>query len=1718
MAKWWNEDMADASQVLYGDQALALQVATMPDAVLQGPQLLDPEKIETLQNVARVEKGGFMEKMKGLFGIVSGGVDKTMSDVPGWGVAKAVSEKVGQAVWWPIDKLASGAYWLYSEAVSQPLSTYILQSGKAMVEGDPSVFFSGDEWSEAYGKAEHISPGQAAANVGAAIGSTRGWEGPVAALGFGSDLDPDVERWAEQKLYDNEYWRDKAGWGYTVGTGATDAIITIAGDPLYPVIAGTAKAVKSTRHIQVGTGAGKATPEEAVQSRNVNDFFDWAEGKSAAEIAAHPIWGKGRRKDLRAEQWGQVLSTTNRESMPLALRFAMGDNEAMKLIGIRARDMGTQIGRMSDNRIFLDSVKFDRDMLGHFIREEQLMRVSPNSSAPGGVARSDPYLNGQLVEPPYPRPINPGPRQSGWDATYGHLARESNYYRTAAGEVLKSRNATPLTMFGNVAVTDSDILRANQWKDAKLAEIDEQIRHLKTTDNTYKSMLGNSFGKSIEEFEAGSNNMFGTLKQLYRQGILPGVGSAKQGDKAVAKLGSGRGNVPEGGLATRVLRNGFYRTPVRFVQAFGEKLPAGFVNHSDPNAGQEVMNLLKQVRGMSPETRIALADEYIRQPDKVSRANALKNIHGAIIHHYGQAKGLDPAVIAEINAMTQDGVAATMMKLTGTKMTSEKFTSVAGDELQQAVGSNVDLYEDGEALIMMPHAKTQLSQGDVLLPVREFERFIDRHAGQLQAFKQGVGTAKDIAVGASDGLSKVWKASTLLRPGYTVRTVSEEAAAAAVKFGVLTQMMGSSKGGWNFLRNRGQEVMAFIGKDSYVPTTGKGAGSTFARVKIEDPAVKAIAEQHGLKTERIRVSDAWPLVESRIEAERKAITDLEKTIKKYDAKGWDSSRYHNMLDDHKNTLDEFSEYATEILRTAKDSQGRRLDDLGFEYKGVTVSGPFSGEWVNPLTRDQVSSQHALSYLFARAESIDMSRMIKTGSWVDVTPNMPNYMESWMRAVNLQMRQDDLYRLVAQDDTLKTARDWLKTPEGKNHISELGKWADEPEALLNVVKLTLDKYVPRGTGLQSKIAANEEIFEHELRAAINKDDFPTVHGEELAATTPRFSRESANHKLDQIISEGYRLLGSTPSDLLVRHPVFNQAYSARMREAIDSHQSYRRSIGGDESITPVELNKMYEKATTLAKNDIRQVVYDPQRTTATEALRFIYPFLSAHSDSLQRWAGLVAEKPTTLTGISKIYNAPVAANLVTDGEGNFVGQDGYAEVKDTEGKVIERKFVPIEDRVITFRSPSNVINMNTTGNIKGGTPIKIQAINTILPGDPWFNPGVGPFVQAPASVIAKKAPQIGDFLQWSKVLPYGPNDSVIDAFAPKYMRQAYLAFTKDDPNNEKFQQIWLDVYNMHYAQNYKSGKPVDFKAVDKEAREFMNLKVLEAWASPYQTQGTPITGTPYQFFVDQYKKLRETDPKNADAIFLATYGEQYFPFTASLSKSLGVAPTIAAMTKAEEYADLIAQDPDMASFIVGDTYNGGAFSASVYRQQMQTQVGGKPYREKTSALDAIRDNQVQLGWNAYLKYKGLLDSSLLQNGFKSYDSPGAEGYAQMRDELIANISAQYPQWQKERGEINTQKLSNRITFFEKAVQDKRLQSDPLRFDLAGLDMYLQGRRAFKAQLAARGGNELSFDSNDNPIGPNADLAYQWRMFQTSVVAGNIQFQDVFNRYLENDNLQ
>lgn len=1829
MGRWWDTEMASTSQALYADPSVALDVATVPDGAFSQPT----------QDEYEQQQESVQEKRSGLLGWIAGIGDKAddVANTVSGGVWDAVQDNVlkpvGKAVWYPVDKLASGAHWLYSNAVSQPLSTLILASASADL-ADKSLF-SGSTWANAYEEAETTSPGQAFENYANTSKAQGGVFGTIADASYGVRLasgDPfalagifkddsvtaaekdAINRNTERFLYDNDFWRNKQGWNYTVGTGALDMASNMALDPTTHGLTAVSSVLKGVRTLKFAEEGGQLvrdqggvintakkivgskpqTLEEVSRSKKLEEFYDWtqkpgiggAARKTQAEIAAHPIFDGGfRRGNPARQQLASVFANSAREDMPLIYRYAAGDASAAPELMARGTSTLDDIGRMSENRKLVDSVNFDPAILAYFAeREGAKVAASAVTKLPEDLTEQAAKLHEQ-----------------------------------AAKSVMQSGTRFKINASGMVSKRFAR--EADQWKAGQLSLIDDEITRVGGIGDTLRVALGSNLGKEASEFTTAveSAHLFGSLPEAYRMGTGVFADTSKKvlgdnrltnfrnvgkaADKKFARSVADRPGV----FSTESLRKGFYRTPIRILQSFGDRTPVGRINHNDADAGDRLLDMLKQVPKLGPEARARMLDDYLTAGDKVAKSRKLEQINTIVLNHMAQnVHGLNAETAGILNGMIKVGIDSTvnqlMKKTAGSTRygTAQRFSTAT----REGEKKTVDMVEDGVGWSASPLASTQLSQTDSLLPIREINRVLSRNSGGLQKLHQFGGKGVDIVRAFADNFNTIWKASTLLRPAYTVRMVSEEMAAAAVKFGFFSHLVGGgSKGATNWVLNRGQYLKAEFGLGSYAPSTGAGVDSKLSVVRIGDEEIEAIAasrkadladelaaaqalpknpvrvgelkaqlkgskgkrrkeikaelkkyydqsqvdrltaEHAAVGTKRIRVAKSLPVIDARIQMERELLagveSDLAKFTKQVEAqrtkmaeKGSTPKRETRLAElrsrvagiqdqvlDHRAVIDEFTQYSNYVLQKAVESTGRRVGTGEFIYRGIKVPQAFSKEWDNPILRAQLDDEGdaAAASLISRAEAVDRERLIKSGNWVSVEPKDPNHMDSWLRAINLQFGQDEGFRLAMSDSTGQALRAWLKTPQGKQHMAEVGSAAKDPERFADSIILTIDKYLPESSGLRQKLLDGKQITKADLAGKISAKDYPVVHGEEILEKTSLWGKTTPGHIIDTAVRKGFKRLGQIPQSVMSRNPVYIKFQEGRMKELLDNELRVRQAQGKEGAITKDELEALMHKSDKLARKDMSQIVYDPMRTTASEALRFMTPFFSAHADGLTRWSGLIAEKPQYLGRIAQIYNAPVAAGMITDTQGNAVGADGYVDVRDpSTGEFVERKFVPIQDRVFQLRAP-------WADKTKGSYPIKIQSMNTILPGDPWWNPGSGPLVQIAGSQIAKASPQTGDFLQWAKILPYGPSGSVTEAVTPKYMRALWDAYKGDDPDNEEYQKAYLAIWNKKQMEFMENGTKFSTKDIENEAKQFLYLNVLEAWGSPAQSSNTPLTGTPYQFFVDQLAQLKKIDPENAYDKFLAKYGTDYAGFTASLTKSMGIAATISADRQAEKYRDEIAADPDMAAFWVGDVYNGGPFSSAVYNKQFDQNFGAEKARERIPAEHAIENNQINAGWDDYKKAKLYLDSLLYRNGFKSYSATGAEQLNQARQQLVAGISAKYPSWGEAFNETDRGLVPKRIDSFTKAVQDEKLSSDPMRTDIPVLRQYLIGRQQFKAALAERGLSQLSYV--DNPItgareatGNAADIGQAWEQFRAGLANSSVAFNELMNRYLSNDDLQ
>jgi len=295
-------------------------------------------------------------------------------------------------------------------------------------------------------------------------------------------------------------------------------------------------------------------------------------------------------------------------------------------------------------------------------------------------------------------------------------------------------------------------------------------------------------------------------------------------------------------------------------------------------------------------------------------------------------------------------------------------------------------------------------------------------------------------------------------------------------------------------------------------------------------------------------------------------------------------------------------------------------------------------------------------------------------------------------------------------------------------------------------------------------------------------------------------------------------------------------------------------------------------------------------------------------------------------------------------------------------------------------------------------------------------------------------------------------------------------------------------------------------INDKVRKIIALDVVSRVLLPFATQ----TRSPYQFWIDEYQRMREEDPLNASENFYKKYGDDYYYFTTSLSKNYtGIAATIAADKRATELKDLIASNPEYGWFLVGDA-NAGEFSPTVYRKQREQAV--KPgstitFRGAQDPYQAIADTNAERGWIEYNKFMDYVEAERINRGLKSLESRGAEDLKQMKKDFIAALGAEIADWNQVRGQINTRKVMNFLEFAKKATSDPRLSE---RSDMKTVADYLEGRQLVMNLLAQR--KSKNIDNEEN-----TDLKELWSAFTGALIDRDVTFNRIYTRILENDTL-
>lgn len=778
-------------------------------------------------------------------------------------------------------------------------------------------------------------------------------------------------------------------------------------------------------------------------------------------------------------------------------------------------------------------------------------------------------------------------------------------------------------------------------------------------------------------------------------------------------------------------------------------------------------------------------------------------------------------------------------------------------------------------------------------------------------------------------------------------------------------------------------------------------------------------------------------------------------------------------------------------RVPKEQRGLRTIKLGEHEVESAFGAP--GDARN-IYEQMVSSRASFEKMTGLDESQILDKMRSaTGEFRSIGPTEVDYGPAWERAVNLQIGQDAMGRRILSGQSVDEVVDWLRAdPAGMAYASRnkvrarnLRRWVqtnmDEVDDLLPTPTL-------RGLALSKKAKADD--LARELPDASQR---PSVNGEILAQVQ---GRSVISQTLNTVVEKGFRWFGSKPSDILSRNRFFDHMYRAETERLVNLLAEQR---GRGAKFTQADYDDIAHKSREYALGETKDLLYDlAESSELGEMLRQFVPFYSAFVEVTTRWAGLTIENPAFVARMRQVWLAPERAGIVTDENGNRVHEDGTAT------NPFGQRVKAGADHYLTVALPEwarDIPGLRTAGQVK----FNKESFNMALQGAPGF----GPVVQIPVNEIVKGRPELEASLEF--VLPFGTTQEMRDLLLPATAKRAFTKAAGEEDRQYRNALIrrYMDLVVDHNLGK-RPNKPT-YAEAKRDTDAFYNLRIAASYFSP----AAPSFTSPYQLYIDAYRQLKELDPETADAVFLEKYGEDYFPLTQSLSRSMdGVPPTLEGRAARKKYRDLVEKYPELGGLIIG-AEGAGEYARAVYDGQLATKLKpGAPVNQRESwAFETVAGQpNVRLGWIEYRKAMDLIDAERVQRGLPNLQVKAGADLAGLKRQIIEALGQKFPEWYADFGTMDRNAMARRIEGMREIAADRRMSG---RDEIRLLGVYLQGRDAMAAELAAR---KAAGGAATLTAAANQDLAVLWESITGVIVEQNLSFGALYHRWLSNDKIE
>jgi hypothetical protein len=1102
----------------------------------------------------------------------------------------------------------------------------------------------------------------------------------------------------------------------------------------------------------------------------------------------------------------------------------------------------------------------------------------------------------------------------------------------------------------------------------------------------------------------------------------------------------------------------FHRMYQKFSWASGER-PQGIINLNDADSTREVTAVLQRA--------IKLSDGNITTDD------ARRYMTDMLAAQTPEARA---AVVGTIELVT---VRAIANKYGYSYEKAEEFYSEFTRARQTAVSSlqkNNYIIDVDNSIIRVPIFESQTANN---LPMMDFD-LLNRLLKERSAFDKGKGRGLTRSL-ASDSISVLdatqsfFKASVLLRLGYTIRNGVEAQLRIASSVGAMASMRHLGPGMWNLMRNTADAT----GNRSIDLVTRRGKGMKYGEVSSEYN--KVIADLTDVDAKIAKLS-------TRLEqnpGDTQTITDLDLLNQLRDDKITIRDAYSRRLA----SLEE------EVARTGKRRIGSGEIKIRSRYqvndmdgKSYTFDDGF-GDDIADLHRMDASSSSTYTTLVDNQTKSLQGNLVGAG-YGTVKPTDSNYWVEWARAINNDFGNSAVAVKLAKGETPEQVASWLRgTREGARLRKRLKMEPSQADEYVLTVRGLLDRHVVDDE-LKSMLATGENVTPELLRnKAQTLETLPDISGQILKENMELLTQ---NH-IASAVNGAFRLIGSMPEDAWARFPLYLSMYRKSLQDRVTGFEGVKQGV-----LTPAEQNVLRKLAHADALEFVRKTLFTIDRKSNLASIglvRLSMPFFPAVENSVKTWAKLAANKPQIINRANLIWTSPNRAGFATDQEGNPVATE--------DATMDDYMWIQLPDKM---KNAPGLKILNNVGIQKKNLDVIFQG-ELALP--------VGPYVAVPVSELVKRKPEFEQTMKWA--IPYGPERNAALALLPTWAKRQITRVQGQD--NVQYANTYTLMWQTEqYKRKINGESPATAAEIKAQVDAFYNMRSVANLILPF----APQFASPYKMYIDQYRAYQEKFGIEADAKWLEAMGEDFFDFTMSLSKNTaGSAATVSDVQSAKKYSSLIASvvedEPKLVGLITATGRGEYEFSQAAYMWQQENTLSPTsttPFRDRNDPATAEKKTNAEKGWIYFGQLMDGIDAEMQNRGLTSLRSKEAADLAEAKKAFITQYGAQNQDWYDDYLDTDGSKTNRVIRGFEKILNDETFMADhgdnPTWKAMA---VYLEVRSAVGQELLNRGG--LKKGSSTLTSKSNDDLEDAMTQLTNQLKAQDIVFGDIYNRYLSRD---